>query len=280
MRKAKQYILITLASAAFVACGNRSDGQQIQQASFLSSSPEENAGYAKKQNQTNASSGLEIPARMKNVPEQILYRTGYTLSYNSTTKTPNWVAWHLTREHVNGSAHRSRDMFQEDPQVTNGPTNDDYYNSGFDRGHMCPAGDNKWNQQAMRETFYFTNMCPQVHGLNSGAWNDLEIACRNWARKYGDIYIVCGPVPQKTPIRTIGRRKVWVPQKFFKVILCMRGEGSPKAIGFIYPNASSGRKMFSYATTVDEVERQTGIDFFPRLDDKIENRVEAERGYF
>jgi endonuclease G len=132
----------------------------------------------------------------------------------------------------------------------------------------------------MRETFYFTNMCPQVHSLNSGGWNDLEIACRNWARKYGDVYIVCGPVPQQTPIRTIGRNKVWVPREFFKVVLCLRGEGSPKAIGFIYPNASASRKMFSYAMSVDEVERRTSIDFFPQLDDRTEDRVEAERGYF
>ena len=144
---------------------------------------------------------------------------------------------------------------------------------------MCPAGDNKWNRDAMNETFLFTNICPQVHGLNAGAWNDLELACRSWARKYGDVYIACGPIYEGTP-RTIGRNRVAVPTAFFKVILCMRGQGAPKSIGFIYPNASTSRKMFSYAMSVDEVERRTGIDFFTNLEDNTEETVEHERGYF
>ena len=248
---------------------------------FLNTTTDESSDdFAKKNQQQSKTTAMEIPSKMKDTPEQILHRTGYTVSYNSTTKIPNWVAWHLTRDHASGSSQRNQEMFQEDHQVKNGPTNSDYFNSGFDRGHMCPAGDNKWNRKAMEETFYFTNMCPQVHSLNAGGWNDLEIACRKWARKYGDVYIVCGPVPQKTPIRTIGRNKVWVPREFFKVVLCLRGEGSPKAIGFIYPNASASHKMFSYAMSVDEVERRTGIDFFPQLDDRTEDRIEADRGYF
>ena len=278
MRKTRLFLTVAFAAMLLSACGNKKQADELtteQVEEFYSGVDETSA-----RQRDNKSVKMEIPGKMKNTPEQILHRTGYTVSYNSTTKTPNWVAWHLTKDHISGSSHRSQEMFQEDHQVKNGPTNSDYFNSGFDRGHMCPAGDNKWNHQAMRETFYFTNMCPQVHSLNSGGWNDLEIACRNWARKYGDVYIVCGPVPQQTPIRTIGRNKVWVPREFFKVVLCLRGEGSPKAIGFIYPNASASRKMFSYAMSVDEVEHRTGIDFFPQLDDRTEDRVEAERGYF
>lgn len=270
----------SLSNVVFSSCKQKAEPAE-QADGFMNTIADESAGsYAKKRNQSTAKTGMEIPGKMKNTPEQILHRMAYTVSYNSTTKIPNWVAWHLTAAHVSGSSQRSQEMFQEDHQVKNGPTNSDYFNSGFDRGHMCPAGDNKWNRQAMQETFYFTNMCPQVHSLNSGGWNDLEVACRKWARKYGDVYIVCGPVPQQTPIRTIGRNKVWVPREFFKVVLCLRGEGSPKAIGFIYPNASASRKMFSYAMSVDEVERRTGIDFFPQLDDRTEDRIEADRGYF
>ena len=287
MRKTRLLLALAFAALLLSACGNKKQDDAQNKDEFLNTAAigtaEELKIDGRRESQSarkHGSAGIEIPGKMKDTPEQILHRMAYTVSYNSTTKTPNWVAWHLTRDHASGSSQRNQEMFQEDHQVKNGPTNSDYYNSGFDRGHMCPAGDNKWDRKALLETFYFTNMCPQVHSLNAGGWNDLEIACRKWARKYGDVYIVCGPVPQRTPIRTIGRNKVWVPREFFKVVLCLRGEGSPKAIGFIYPNASASRKMFSYAMSVDEVERITGIDFFPQLDDNVEDRIEADRGYF
>ena len=223
----------------------------------------------------------DLPITPSGTPEIILHRTGYTSSYNRTTKQPNWVAWHLTKEHVQGTIRRASNAWHEDSQVPKPRVNNyDYKGSGWSRGHMCPAGDNKWSRDAMYETFLYSNVCPQHPRLNSGDWNEIEIACRRWAERFGDVYIVCGPVPQKTPIRTIGRNKVWVPREFFKVVLCLRGEGSPKAIGFIYPNASASHKMFSYAMSVDEVERRTGIDFFPQLDDRTEDRIEADRGYF
>ena len=223
---------------------------------------------------------MEQPAKMKNVQEIILKRKGYITSYNPQTKIPNWVAWHLTAAHSNGIIQRHTNEFHEDMDVA-APraTDDDYFNSGFDRGHMCPAGDNKWDVKAMNETFLFTNVCPQVHGFNSGAWNDLEMACRSWARKYGELYIVCGPLLSNGQHRTIGRNKVVVPERFFKVILCMRG--TPKAIAFLYDNNNrNSRSMFKNATNVDEVERLTGIDFFPNLKDDIEKDVESVRGYF
>lgn len=223
---------------------------------------------------------MEQPAKMKNVQEIILKRKGYITSYNPQTKIPNWVAWHLTAAHSNGKIQRHMNEFHEDMDVA-APraTDDDYFNSGFDRGHMCPAGDNKWDVKAMNETFLFTNVCPQVHGFNSGAWNDLEMACRSWARKYGELYIVFGPLLSNGQHRTIGRNKVVVPERFFKVILCMRG--TPKAIAFLYDNNNrNSRSMFKNATNVDEVERLTGIDFFPNLKDDIEKDVESVRGYF
>ena len=138
---------------------------------------------------------------------------------------------------------------------------------------MCPAGDNKWDRKAMRETFLLTNMCPQDRSLNSGLWNRIEMDCRKWAKKYGDIYIVCGPVLLNREHETIGTHHVVVPEAFFKVILCLRG--TPKAIGFIIRNNEGKKKRDQYINTVDEVERITGIDFFPSLPDKIENEVEA-----
>ena len=228
----------------------------------------------------------EMPAKLADRPEQILKRKGYTTSYNSRTKTPNWVAWHLTKNHTYGSNQRDQEVFAEDESVkAPRATDNDYYNSRYDRGHMCPAGDNKWDRQAMTESFLFTNVCPQNHGLNKYEWNDLEILCRDWARKYGAVDIVCGPlyssddhrykvggssVPQQ---KTIGRNKVWVPDAFFKVVLCRQGH--PKAIGFVYRNEGKKQPMEEAVCSVDEIETMTGIDFFPALDDTTERRVEA-----
>ena len=217
----------------------------------------------------------EIPAPLKDRPEQILKRKGYTTSYNEQTRNPNWVAWHLTKSHTYGSNQRKNEVFTEDMDIKGARATDrDYYNSRYDRGHMCPAGDNKWDKQAMEQSFLFTNICPQNHGLNKYEWNDLEILCRDWAREYGAIDIVCGPIYAKNgEQKTIGRNKVWVPYAFFKVVLCR--QGNPKAIGFIYKNLGQKQPMSEAVCSVDDIESQTGIDFFPELDDKTEDRIEA-----
>lgn len=217
---------------------------------------------------------LVMQTSPKGTPEQILKRTGYVASYNKTTLLPNWVAWHLTAERTEGSAKRSGVDFAEDTEVPEPRATDwDYYNSGYDRGHMCPAADNKWSKKAMEESFLFTNMCPQNGNLNRGDWNEMEMACRKWAKKYGDLYIVCGPILYKGKHKTIGNNKVVVPEAFFKVVL--RTGDNPQAIGFIYKNTSGNRPKDSYVNTVDEVERITGIDFFPSLPDNVEKNVEA-----
>ena len=238
-----------------------------------------------RQSQAQPSEGLfsghqqtlyEQPAPLRDRPEQILYKKGFIVSYNQESKSPNWVAWHLTEAHTKGPHQRKQEIFQEDTDVkAPRATNNDYYNSRYDRGHMCPAGDNKWDKQAMSESFMVSNICAQNPGLNKYVWDDLEILCREWARKYGAIDIVCGPIYGDIRDRkTIGRSKVWVPEAFFKVILCRKG-GMPKAIGFIYRNEGVKQLMEDAVRTVDEIESLTGIDFFPALEDPVEDRVEA-----
>ena len=260
------------ATLLLTACGDARSGT-AQQAAVSGLYDAESA--AARQSQKPAVM-YELPAPLTDRPEQILKRRGYTTSYNSKTKNPNWVAWHLTKAHTNGSARRSDEQFTEDEEVKGARATDrDYYNSRYDRGHMCPAGDNKWDKTAMEQSFLFTNICPQNHGLNKYEWNDLEIQCRSWAREYGAIDIVCGPVySAQGEQKTIGRNKVWVPVAFFKVILCR--SGSPKAIGFVYRNEGKKQKLAEAACSVDEVEALTGIDFFPALDDKTEQRIEKE----
>lgn len=216
------------------------------------------------------------PAPLKSTPEQILYRKGYTVSYNKETKIPNWVAWELTPEKLIERESRT-DKFLPDPDLpeSQAVTTDDYKRSGMDRGHMCPAGDNRWHWKAMQESFYMTNICPQNHNLNRGDWKELEEACRLWAKKEGKIYVVCGPVLYRQKHRTIGKKhKITVPEAFFKVILCTNSN-PPKAIGFIYKNTSGNHPLDTYVNSVDEVERITGINFFPALPDNVEKQVEA-----
>lgn len=186
---------------------------------------------------------------------------------------PNWVAWHLTAEHTDGPYGRLNNFYEEESIPTPRATLEDYRGSGWSRGHMCPAGDNKWDEKAMYESFSLVNVCPQNASLNSGVWNSIEIDCRRWARKYGDVYIVCGPVLLNREHETIGRNRVVVPEAFFKVVLCL--QGTPKAIGFVVRNNEGKKKRDQCINTVDDVERITGYDFFPALPDSIEDVVEA-----
>ena len=213
-----------------------------------------------------------LPSALENVPEIIIRRFAYVVSYNSSIRLPNWVAWRLTANHVDGDIKKSSFMEDEDVPMPRA-TNDDYKGSGWTRGHMCPAGDNKWDGQAMQESFLLSNICPQHASLNSGLWNVIERDCRKWAVKFGDLYIVCGPVLLKREHETIGDNNVVVPEAFFKVILCLNGK--PKAIGFVIRNNEGKKKRDSFINTVDEVERITGYDFFPSLPDNIEDEVES-----
>lgn len=208
------------------------------------------------------------------LPSVLLQRVGYTVSYNPEMRIPNWVAWHLTPQRLEGAASRKGRPFQADEDIP-APRVDtyDYMRSGYDRGHMCPAADNKWDAEAMRESFLFTNICPQNHNLNAGDWNEMEMQCRAWAKTWDGIYIVCGPLLYRCQHKRIGEHKVVVPEAFFKVVLCLKG--TPKAIGFIYKNEKGNRPKGDYVNTIDEVERLTGFDFFSALPDSLENKIEA-----
>ena len=235
---------------------------------------DENPHQTKRNDSTVSTNDILFVETPQFLQSQILHRMAYTVSYNKETRCPNWVAWHLTAEHADGSLKR-HNSFREDEDVPRPrATLDDYKGSGWSRGHMCPAGDNKWDEQAMEESFLLTNVCPQDKSLNSGLWNRIEMDCRQWAKKYGEVYVVCGPVLMNRKHETIGSNNVVVPEAFFKVVLCLKGE--PKAIGFVIRNNEGKKKRDQFINSVDEVERITGYDFFPALPDDVENVVEAK----
>ena len=205
-----------------------------------------------------------------------LQRYAYKVWYSEQLRIPMAVAWYLTKEHTYGNNQRKNEMFHPDTDIKNAVTTYDYMQTGYDRGHMCPAGDNKWNPQALDETFLMTNICPQNHNLNKNDWNDLEQLCRQWARKYGKIYIVCGPILRGSEHKQIGPRtkRITVPEAFYKVVLRM-GK-NPMAIGFVYDNKGKSQPMKLAVRSVDDIERMTGLDFFSSLDDTLEDKIEAK----
>lgn len=218
-------------------------------------------------------SGAEIPTLKNGNREQVIKHEGYTVSYNADFKIPNWGAYVLTKERVENAKVKRHNKFIPDPEAKGATAlNEDYSRTGYDRGHMVPAGDMKWSEKSMRETFYFSNICPQDRGLNSGIWNDLEMTVRVWAKEKHLIYVVCGPVIEKD-LKRLGGNRVGVPRMFYKVV-CDPEKG--QAIGFLFENReykqTSPREL---AVSVDRVEAVTGIDFFPRLPDSVEKEMEA-----
>lgn len=221
---------------------------------------------------------LEQPDELMGSQEFLLFKSQFIISYDVVKLCPYYVCWSLTPERAYGKVQRT-DNFHGDPVMNDRTRVEtfDYNGSGYDRGHMCPAGDNKNTNKAMDESFSMTNICPQNHNLNTGLWNDLEIQCRSWAKNYGTVYICCGPIFDNDHPKTIGQRKdikIAVPDRFFKVVLTMGRV--PKAIGFIFPNKSCSGDMRDYAVSVDKVEKETKMDFFFQLDDKQENELERE----
>ena len=208
---------------------------------------------------TQHGGALEIPMMQSSTGGQVLKRKGYTLSYNADYKTPQWVAWELTKKETKGKEERT-DKFLPDPDVRGAKAyTGDYTKSGYDRGHMAPAADMKWSKQAMEES----------------DWNDLEEKSRQWAKKYGAVYIACGPIYDTKRPKRIGNNKVAVPNAFYKVIL-INDKKNPQAMGFIFPNSAGHKPLKKYVVTVDSIEKRTEIDFFPALPDEVENRIEAE----
>lgn len=210
-------------------------------------------------------------------PEQIVEYEGFRVSFNPENRTPNWVAWELLGSETSGE-HKRTNNFWQDNGVKNCPSPKDYSNSGYDRGHLCPAADQQWSQKAMADCFSMANMAPQDHALNAGAWNTLEKKERQWAQRDSAIVIIAGPIYEDSDSQRIGDAGVRVPGAFFKVMIAPYLD-EPRGIGFIYPNMSSPGNMANYAMTIDQVEEITGYDFFYNLPDDIEEKIESTASF-
>jgi len=205
---------------------------------------------------------------------ELVNHTYFTLSYSEEHEQAEWVAYELTRQRLNSNwADRGGMTFKPDPAVkTESATPRDYSGSGYDRGHLCAAADMSFDTLALSETFFMSNISPQDRGFNKGIWREMEELARDWARKYGQLYVVTGPMLSRQGIKQIGFSKVTVPVGFYKVVYAPSAD---IAIGFIVPNQVSTRPVMEYAFHLDYIEQLTSIDFFPGLLSGEHEKVEA-----
>jgi endonuclease G, mitochondrial len=211
---------------------------------------------------------------------EIVTHKHYTLSYVEKHEQAEWTAYRMDRKMHNAPNVQRADRFEPDYNVkTRSAYHRDYSGSGYTRGHLVPAGDMAFDNEAMQESFFMSNMSPQLREFNNGVWKELEENVRDWTYKAGELYIITGPI-LSNPVKTIGKEnKVTVPSSFYKILL---DPIAPKAIAFVIPNQRSEARLETYMTTIDEVERLTGLDFFYALmdnarEEKLESTFEPNR---
>jgi endonuclease G len=201
----------------------------------------------------------------------------YSLSYNEIYEQAEWVAYELKKDYIKNNNFK-RPYFIEDAKVKTGSADwRNYKNSNYDKGHLCPAGDMEFSMSAYNDTFLTSNIAPQDKKFNNGIWNRLEQKVRYWAVKDNGVYVVTGGVLNNS-LKTIGKEKVAVPQYFYKILMNRSGN-RVKMIGFFMPNQPSDEPLYKFVVSVDAIEKLTGINFFPQLEDRLENQLEANKDY-
>lgn len=230
-----------------------------------------------KTSESGSDTDFLIVAIPSGIPGQLKDYEGFRVSFNSDNHTPNWVAWELLGVETDGPKSRYN-KFWQDEEIEGCPVTGDYSYSGYDRGHMCPAADQKWSEQAMIDCFSLANIVPQDNALNTGAWKTLENKERAWAKRDSAILIVAGPIYEDSDTQRIGNAGVRVPSAFFKVLAAPYLD-SPRGIAFVYPNMSSPGNMENYVMTIRDVEKLTGYDFFHNMPDDLEEAIETKASF-
>ncbi len=206
----------------------------------------------------------------------VIHHKYFSLSYSEEHEQAEWVAYRLNGEDLKRPWVERVDNFRPDPEVRSGSAHpDDYRHSGYSRGHLVPAADRAFSEEAIDETFLMSNISPQSGNFNKGIWRELEELARSWAKRNGELYVVTGPVLSVAPKGEVGENRVSVPAAYFKVLLDAE-EPQVKGIGFVIPNEVSFDPLYEFAVSIDKVEESTGLDFFGGLlPDDIEQEVES-----
>lgn len=203
------------------------------------------------------------PSKAAGAATVLLCRRAYVVDYSFAMKDPLYSAEHLTAAAVSG--HEPRKPFIEDQSI---PAESrafikDYVHSGYDKGHMSPAGDFHDDTIEMQESFLLSNMVPQAPANNRVVWRMIENFVRKEAVARGDVYIITGPI-FTSPIQTIGADKVSVPSFTYKIVIDVKNN---EGISFIVPNNSSvaGHKPIEYVHPITDVEKLLGRNMTPLL---------------
>lgn len=211
--------------------------------------------------------------------DEVIKHPGFYLVYNEEHEQADWVAYELTQEKAQAKIAKRTDKFLVDPLIQTGSaTNEDYYKSGYDRGHLAPAADMSFSHESMAASFYYSNMSPQAPSFNRGIWAKLEETVRQWVIKNKHVLIVTGPVLNAEALGSIGPNNVTVPSAYYKVLLDISGNDY-KGIAFILPNEGSKEALSSFVFTIDEAEEITGINFFPLLPEDLEILAESQADF-
>jgi len=215
---------------------------------------------------------LELPSIRED--ESLVVHQGYVSSFNEGWHIPEWVAYELTAEEVQGGNERAGSFKQDKSLPLKQASNSDYLHSGYDKGHMAPAADMKWSETVMSESFYFTNICPQKPRLNREYWLALEDMTREAARRYGSVWVISGVVVASDSLSTIGKNEVCVPDQFYKALLSRDGE-SYFSVAFLLDNTDDPQIAQEKAVTVDSLEVKLSIDLFRNLHTEAADTVES-----
>lgn len=210
----------------------------------------------------------------------------YILSYDRRSRTAHWVFEHLTADSVafNDKVDRSKCEFVEDESIHPyfRSSNADYKGSGFDRGHLAAAGNHRIHQSHCQQTFFLSNMSPQVgKGFNRDSWNRLERHVRNLTKNNRNVYVCTGPLylPRResdgkmyVKYQVIGKNHVAVPTHFFKVIVAENEKRELALESYVMPNDVIDDKtpLSVFLVPIETVERAAGLLFFDKLSiDKV-----------
>lgn len=223
------------------------------------------------------------------VGEELVHHEMMSLVYAEAYEQARWVGHIITPDVVNGIVGRTND-FRPDPLIKTGSAvEQDYFlkiiqpdsaivydGFGYDRGHLAPSADFRWSEKALSESYFYSNMSPQLASFNRGIWSDLESTLRAYLYRNTStqLFVFTGPVLRPgLPLITKAKNKVAIPEKFWKIALDLKNR---KAVAFLVPQLPGGYPLTSFATSIDEIEKLTGIDFFPGLEDELENSLEKQ----
>ena len=201
----------------------------------------------------------------------VYHHNAFTFSYAEEFEQSEWVAYYLDSNDMS-SVDFERPYFNQDPIViTKSADWRNFKKSGYNKGHLCPAADRKSSYELYEQTFFTSNVSPQLYDFNAGIWNRMEQKVRYWAKRYDGVYVVTGGVLSDN-LKTIGKEKVAVPNYFYKIVLT---KDRSKMIGFLVPHQKTSKAIYEFVVSVDTIEQMTGIDFFPNLEDALETKLES-----